>query len=101
MRVFYIGVVVVRSRGWRGQSGERKGQGEEEREEQAKRTSSKDVLKAHVKRRVGVRGKGISVLAGDVSRSAVVVSDCVFDLQHERKPCQLLCSFITDNRTER
>lgn len=50
-------------------------------------TSSNNVFKADVESRVGVRGERVSILADDVLGLAVLVADCVFDLED----CKLGC----------
>ena len=40
------------------------------------------VLKAHIKRDVRGRGEGLTSLAGDVLRTAVVVAKSILDLYH-------------------
>lgn len=60
------------------------GKGGRDRVGQHKRhTACQDVLKAHVKGAVGVRGEGVAVLACYVARLAVLVAHGVFDVHVE------------------
>jgi len=46
------------------------------------RTSVKDVFKAHIKGRVCVGGEGVSVLANNITRTAVIIAYGILDLHN-------------------